>query len=146
MDAMHTILHPTDFTEPSQAAYRVACSLARDHHSRLVIVHVLELPVAALLGGGLIPGPVAEVAEVRAKLQRLRAEGVEVEHRLVEGDPAAEVVRLAGELHADLIVMGTHGRSGLSRLLLGSVAEHVLRRCCCPVVTVRALPSGEGGS
>jgi nucleotide-binding universal stress UspA family protein len=62
---------------------------------------------------------------------------VEHEHRLLYGDPASEIVRLAGEEQVDLIVMGTHGRTGLMRLLMGSVAEAVVRRAPCPVLTIR---------
>jgi nucleotide-binding universal stress UspA family protein len=79
----------------------------------------------------------------------MQAEGekVPVEHQLLfVGDPAAEILRVAQAVKADLIVLGTHGRTGLGRLLMGSVAEQVVRRAPCPVVTVKApLPQGGPG-
>src|SRR5205807_909314 len=78
--------------------------------------------------------------ELRGTLGRFQPPdpGMRVEHRLEEGDAAAEIVRVAQEIHCDLIVMGTHGRTGIGRLLLGSVAEQVLRRAPCAVLTVKA--------
>jgi universal stress protein A len=138
-----TILHATDFSESAGAAFRVACRLAREHQARLVLLHVVEPPAVAYAGGVILPGPAVEVEEIREKLGRLagQAHGLGVETRLVEGEPAPTIVRLALELACDLIVLGTHGRRGLARLVLGSVAEHVLRRAAFPVLTVR-----QGGS
>ena len=65
------------------------------------------------------------------------------EHRLLHGDPIGEIVRLAEQEHVDMIVMGTHGRTGLSRLLMGSVAEAVVRRADCPVLVVKHPVEGE---
>jgi predicted phosphoribosyltransferase/nucleotide-binding universal stress UspA family protein len=150
MPVFRTILHPTDFSESSRAAFALACSLARDHGGRLVVLHVLEVPVAAYLGGVLVPEPEAELKTVWAKLRELRPDdpAIEVEHRLLEGEPAAEILGLAEEIDCDLIVMGTHGRTGLTRLALGSVAETVLRKAPCPVLTIKvAAPNpGEGAS
>lgn len=87
-------------------------------------------------------------AELREKLRRLNAGeiGVRVRHRLVEGQPVDEILRLAKETGCDLIVMGTHGRTGLGRMLMGSVAEKVVRTASCPVVTVREpSPVAERG-
>ena len=83
--------------------------------------------------------------ELRARLQTLQSgePGVPVEYRLEAGDPATEVLRVAREVPCDLIVLGTHGRTGLTRLVLGSVAEEVLRKAPCPVLTVKAPPSTE---
>jgi nucleotide-binding universal stress UspA family protein len=76
---------------------------------------------------------------LRAQLQQVRPDAAQlpVDHRLVEGDAAAEILRLAAETHCDLIVMGTHGRTWLSRMLMGSVAEQVVRKAPCPVLTVK---------
>jgi nucleotide-binding universal stress UspA family protein len=141
MFPIRTILHATDFSEQSQHAFAAACSLARDHGSRLVVLYV-RAPSAAGYGemGPIVADPVWTPADVKAALDALHPPdpGVEVEYRVAEGEPAAEVVRLARVLAANLIVMGTHGRTGLGRLLLGSVAEAVLRRAPCPVLTVRA--------
>jgi nucleotide-binding universal stress UspA family protein len=139
MSLFRTILHATDFSESAGVAYRVACSLAREHQARLVLLHVVEPPAVAYAGGVILPGPATEVEEIREKLGELagQAHGLGVETRLVEGEPAPAIVRLASELKCGLIVLGTHGRRGLARLLMGSVAEHVLRKAPCPVLTVR---------
>jgi nucleotide-binding universal stress UspA family protein len=135
---IHTILHPTDFSDRSEHAFRVACALARDYDARLVVLHVDNLPLA-LYGDALaMPRPDDYQDRLREQLNDLRAPGVEVEHRLNEGNPVTEILGAAEEVNADLVVMGTHGRTGLGRLLMGSVAEQVLRQAPCPVLTVRA--------
>ena len=138
---IQTILHPTDFSQGSDPAFRLACSLARDHGSRVVVLYV-RAPATVAYGelGPIVPDPVWTPADVKAALAALHLPdpGVEAEYRVNEGEPAAEIIRLARELGANLIAMGTHGRSGLGRILLGSVAEAVLRRAPCPVLTLRA--------
>jgi nucleotide-binding universal stress UspA family protein len=136
-----TILHPTDLSEPSEAAYRVACAVARDHGARVVVAHVMTPPLHAYRDfGPLLPDPETVADEVRdsLRLQRPPRYGVPVEYRVCRGDAAGEIVALSEDLKCDLIVMGTHGRAGLKRLVLGSVAEAVLRRAPCPVLTVKA--------
>jgi nucleotide-binding universal stress UspA family protein len=138
---IRTILHPTDFSEQAQHAFAAACSLARDHGSRVVVLYV-RAPTVVAYGemGPIVPDPVWTPKDVKAALDALHLPdpGVEVEYRVAEGDPAAEIVRLAHVVAANLIVMGTHGRTGLGRFLMGSVAEAVLRRAPCPVLTLRA--------
>ena len=137
---MQTILHPTDFSEPSEHAFRLACALARDHGAGLVVVHVLGLPMGGYSDlAPLIPEPAEVERDLREKLRALRPPGtaVGVEHHLRRGDAADEIIRLAEETRANLIVMATHGRTGLGRLVLGSVAEAVLRRAPCPVLTLK---------
>jgi nucleotide-binding universal stress UspA family protein len=141
MLTLETILHPTDFSERSAYAFRLACSLARDHGARLIVMHILPPPqTVAYEAMPMLPmHPPTYRKELEAKLHNLKVpEGVEVEYRLEEGFASAEIVRLASELPCDLIVMGTHGRSGFGRFLLGSVAEQVLRKASCPVLTVKA--------
>jgi len=136
---IHTILHPTDFSEPSEFAFRLACSLARDYRAKLIVLHVVHLPVAVYGEGAVVANSPEYDEELRASLQRIEAPpGIELVHRLEEGVPAEEIVTVAGIVAADLIVMGTHGRRGLKRLLMGSVAEQVLRQAACPVLTVRS--------
>jgi nucleotide-binding universal stress UspA family protein len=138
MIGIHTILHPTDFSRTSAQAFAVATSLARDHGARLVLLHVAEEP-AFIDGTGLVPfDPVMYRSELLNKLDQLavRAPGVEVETRLAEGNPVSAVLRAAAEVQSDLIVMGTHGWTGLRRLLMGSVAEKVVRQAPCPVLSV----------
>lgn len=137
-----TILHPTDFSPPSGHAFQLACSLARDHDARLLVLHVIDQP--ALIYGGVMtapppPPPVEERKAAQEQLQKIRPTDpmVPVEHRLEVGDPVQWILEVAKERQCDLIVIGTHGRTGLARLLMGSVAERVLRGATCPVVTVK---------
>src|SRR4051794_15128968 len=133
------ILFPTDFSHLSDAALAHATTLARESGAALLIVHVEEPPIA--YGGGEmyygIPDP--DRSEVRRMLEAVVPTDPEVhyEHRLVMGDPADEIVKLAEEENVDLIVMATHGRTGFKRLLMGSVAEEVVRRSQCPVFTFK---------
>lgn len=139
MSPILTILHPTDFSESAEAAFSLATVLARQHGARIIVLHVYPPPlshaeaVARREGNG-----------YEADLWRLLDHYVapdpntRVEYRLVEGGPTAEIVRIAEEENCDLIVMGTHGRSGLARLVMGSVADGVSRGATgCPVLTVR---------
>jgi nucleotide-binding universal stress UspA family protein len=137
---IRTILHPTDFSDRSAYAYHLACALARDYGARLIVLSVYRPPATVYAEmGPLVAEPLDSMEEITEKLTRLKPEDLEgrVDHYVREGDPAAEIVRLAREAHCDLIVMGTHGRRGLSRLLMGSVAEAVLRKAPCPVLTVK---------
>ncbi len=143
MLAIRTILHPTDFSEYSDYAFRLASSLARDHGARLMVLHVLERPLLTYTGVMTAPPPPPPSAEqrqaVQEQLHRIKPPdpAIGVEHLLEEGDPATAILQVAQERRCELIVMGTHGRTGLGRLLMGSVAEQVVRNAPCPVLTVR---------
>jgi nucleotide-binding universal stress UspA family protein len=133
---IRTILHPTDFSPLARQALDVAAALAHDYQARLIVLYVHEPPLQM---GELVA---TEPPDYRASLMRdLQAQRpvtpVEVEHRLEEGPVADAIVRAAEQTQADLIVLGTHGRSGLGRVLLGSVAEQVLRKAPCLVLTVK---------
>ncbi|HWE39444.1 MAG TPA: universal stress protein [Isosphaeraceae bacterium] len=138
------VLHPTDFSALSEAATRLARALARDRGARLVLVHVVS--------GEVIPGSVSltlmalDNARDALEALRLRLDGPDlkypVDSRLCRGDAAGEILRVAEQEPCELIVMGSHGRSGFGRLLAGSVAESVLRRSPCPVLIVKP-PSPE---
>jgi nucleotide-binding universal stress UspA family protein len=148
MLAIKTILHPTDFSERSDFAFRLACALARDYGARLHVLHVGSGPVIVPVEGIVPPEPERYQEELTAKLQEMRAEApnIPVEHQLLfVGEPAAEILRVAQAIKSDLIVMGTHGRTGLGRLLMGSVAEQVVRQASCPVLTVKT-PQCQGSS
>jgi nucleotide-binding universal stress UspA family protein len=141
------IIFPTDFSEASHHALQWATSLARDSGAALVIVHVEEPPMA--YGGGEMYYPLDEPN--REHLQQSLSEVQPTDpmvpciHKLLSGDPAAAIAQVAESEGADLIVMGTHGRTGLTRLLMGSVAEAVVRKAPCPVLTVKqpaAIPAG----
>lgn len=139
------ILLATDYSPAGEQALKVATSLARDTGSRLIIAHVSESelhPVGELFNEEPKMSP-REIAQLEAI--QPTASSVEYEHRLLFGEPgsmemvkpADEILKLASEEHVDMIVIGTHGRSGLGRMLMGSVAEHVIRGAACPVVTVK---------
>jgi nucleotide-binding universal stress UspA family protein len=138
---IRTILHPTDFSTHSAYAFQIACALARDYHARLLVLHVWQ-PSAAASGDCIIPVLLDEEAVRRGLEEQLRNvrpadPGIPVEHQMLLGNPVAEILRLAGERFCDLIVMGTHGRRGLGRLLMGSVAEQVVRQAPCLVLTLK---------
>jgi nucleotide-binding universal stress UspA family protein len=140
MLAIKNILCATDFSESSDFAFRVACALARDYGARLVVLHVVTPPTMLYAEvGAFIPPPDEFNEPLREKLLQLqlRDKRVVVEHRLVEGEAAAAILAVAEGVKADVIVLGTHGRTGLARLVMGSVAEQVLRRAPCPVLTVK---------
>src|SRR5262245_44871065 len=139
---IHTILHPTDFSECSQCAFGTACALARDYGARLIVLHMIPVGTPEILNLVQLGGESTESIResVRSSLQRVQAPHpvIQVEHRLEDGDPAKGILRVAEESHAHLIVMGTKGRTGVARLLMGSVAEQVQRRATCPVLVVKA--------
>jgi len=133
------VVLPTDFSESSAEAGKVARSLARDMGARLIILHVA--PFDVLLNDMVVP---VDPRLYRDALEdeRRRADGPDLkypaESRLSRGDAAEEIIRTAAEVGCSLIVMGSHGRTGLNRLLVGSVAEHVMPRADCPVLIVKS--------
>jgi len=140
MMRLKTILHATDFSPQAEAAFQLASSLARDHMARLVVLHVAPVP-ANFTGEGMITPPVpTDLTSVRERLCQIGKDypSLAVHHLLSEGDPVTEIIATAKDNQSDMIVIGTHGRSGLSRLLLGSVAEQVVRKAPCAVVTIKA--------
>jgi nucleotide-binding universal stress UspA family protein len=136
---IRTVVHPTDFSDRSGYALPLAAALARDYHARLIVLHVMSRPVVAF-GNAVVPDdPEAVRAAAQKQLDGLPVPGgPAAERRLAEGDPVGVILNFAREAPADLIVMGTHGRTGLGRALMGSVAEHVVRAAPCPVLTVTA--------
>jgi nucleotide-binding universal stress UspA family protein len=139
IERIRKILFPTDLSPASNAVLRHATALARGNDASLLILHVEEPPLA--YGGGEVFYSAGEINTdaLQAMLDKVAPQdpAVKVERRLVIGDPASEIPRVAKEENVDLIVMGTHGRTGLLRLLMGSVAELVVRRAHCAVLTVR---------
>ena len=134
-----TILFPTDFSTASDAALVHAEALAKSSGASLLIVHVEEPPLA--YGGGELyyglPEPDSERIQKMLDDVRPRDPAVPFTHRLTMGDPAGEIVRIAADERAEMIVLGTHGRTGMTRLLMGSVAEAIVRRAPCPVLVYR---------
>ncbi|MDP6446208.1 MAG: universal stress protein [Pirellulaceae bacterium] len=141
------ILVPVDFSHAGDAALGLATALARDTGAKLVFVHAQE-PATAYGGGELYYGALdPSTDELQKMLARIEPTDSTVphEHRLISGDPAHAIVRLAEEESCDMIVMGTHGRTGLSRMLMGSVAEAVVRRAGCPVLTYKQPAAKSAG-
>ena len=142
MLTMKTILHPTDFSDHSKLAFDLACSLAQAFGAKLVLVFVAG-PIEPLSGLSLIPTFSEVNDDLQKKLNVLSPTDpkVTVMCHIRNGQAAEEILLQAKESKADMIVMGTHGRSGLGRLVMGSVAEEVLRNAVCPVVTVKMPPA-----
>lgn len=142
--SIKTILHPTDFSDRSNLAFHVACSLAQAYRANLVLLYVGG-PIEPLSSVSLIPTVDEAKDDLWKKLNTFSPDDpqVSVSRHIRNGQAAEEILQQAKESHADMIVMGTHGRTGLGRLLLGSVAEAVLRSAACPVVTVKLPPASE---
>jgi nucleotide-binding universal stress UspA family protein len=144
---LHRILAPTDFSKHSDNALRYAAAFAEKFGAEIILLHVVQdlswfVPEAVLVAGAMPATPIEQfVAAARTALQRvvdgLNLPGVAVRPEVVEGVPFDAIVRFAKDKEVDLIVMGTHGHTGLAHLLLGSVAEKVVRKAPCPVLTVR---------
>ena len=133
------VLFATDFSTISDSALRVATFLARALQATLVVVHVEEPPIAYGAGDMYYGVPDPNTTALRQMLAAIRPhdEEVPVEHLLLAGDPAQEITSAAKRDEAEMIVLASHGRSGIYRFLMGSVAEQVLRQATCPVVTIK---------
>ena len=151
---LRSILLPTDFSECASHALSYATELARDAGAKIVCVHVIE-PVMPTVGytGITEPLPIADISEqmedsATRELPKIagceECSGLEVEEVIAHGDPATEIVRAATEHGVDLIVISSHGRTGLGRILFGSTAEAVVRHAPCPVLVVKPPPEKEG--
>lgn len=151
MISLKKILVPTDFSDFSQRALEFALSLADEFRSKVYVMHVWDMPMTSSL---LPPEPYPELVLTEEQkageehlvkvANELKASGFDAEPVFVFGKPYMEIVRAARELEADLIVLGSHGRSGISHLVLGSVAEKVVRLAPCPVFTVKLpLPAAR---
>jgi nucleotide-binding universal stress UspA family protein len=143
---MKKILHPSDFSSASRPAFKKALALAKKDRATLDVLHVMTpispMPGSVYASPGTYDAWAAAMTEsARASMERLlkqaRAAGVNATSAIVMGAPADRIVSAARTRRAGLIVMGTHGRSGLSRFLLGSVASRVIAAAPCPVLTVR---------
>ncbi len=131
------ILCPIDFSAGSEAALAYASTLAKESGAELHLVYVYEETIAYTEGlGSYVPPADLEPDKERLKNTRPTTD-VPCRHEFIIGHPADALVDYATNNHIDLIVMGTHGRTGLSRLLMGSVAEAIVRRAPCPVLTMK---------
>jgi nucleotide-binding universal stress UspA family protein len=146
MIRLKKILFPTDFSETSQEAAHYAISFAREFKAKAYILHVVNQKVFT---EGLNMPRVVSVEELEKEMteearRRLKtlipaeeAEGVDMESVIRKGEPFLEIIRFAKEEDVDLIVIGTHGRSGFEHIIFGSTAEKVVRKAPCPVLSVR---------
>jgi universal stress protein A len=156
MQHIERILVPTDFGAASDAALRYARALAAQFGAAINLVHVFEEPLASgtFMGDGIVTMPHdlrdALKRAAREQLDKRHAEHAQAlplsTHDLLTGPAAKRIVERAKELDADLIVMGTHARGGLSHLLMGSVAENVVRTAKCPVLTTHEPESEEAAA
>jgi nucleotide-binding universal stress UspA family protein len=143
---LERILAPTDFSECSAQAVEYACELGARFQAQVQLLHVVESPMLAVPSPG-APLPASLLAEAEAaaarELERFGAGrgDVRIERRVIRGTPFVEIIRSARNERIDLVVIGTHGRGGIEHILIGSVAERVVRKAPCPVLVVR--PEGH---
>ncbi|HYA89067.1 MAG TPA: universal stress protein [Nitrospirota bacterium] len=145
-----TILFPTDFSQGARAAMDHAISLAKDYQSKLILLYVIQdISIAEwYIPSSLSATDLMEDMQ-KSAMNEMDKWGAEVsqtvkdvEKMVVRGVPFVEIIKTAKERHADLIVIGTHGRTGIDHMLFGSTAEKVVRKAACPVLTVR-IPGRE---
>jgi universal stress protein A len=156
MVTIHRILAATDFSEYSKEAVKTAIYFGKSFGADLYLVHVFE-PAYVSPGGVLLsvlPEEVhtwvkelreEETRKLNAAAEEARKEIPRVETLFKTGMPFVEIIKAAEEIPADLIILGTHGRTGLAHVLLGSVAERVVRKASCPVLTIRPKALTTGG-
>ena len=146
MIRMNNILVPTDFSDYSSLALEYGLSFARDYKARLILLHVIEDPFYPSNGAtfGFNVEEFFRRMEEEASKRMLELvpsdieKEVEVERVTIRGTPFLEIIRAAREKQVDMIVLATHGRTGLAHVLMGSVTEKVVRKAPCPVLVVRS--------
>jgi len=146
MKHIRRILHPSDFSRACGAAFTKAVEMAKVNRAELLVLHVLS-PVVPMMGDGYMSPQLYEQIESSARteaqkqldrlLARAKKAGARAKGLLASGTPHEQITRLARSKKADLVVIGTHGRTGLARFFLGSVASRVVSTATCPVLTVR---------
>jgi nucleotide-binding universal stress UspA family protein len=146
MSRIRRILHPTDFSRASSAAYRRAVDMAKGNRAELLLVHVLTPAVPVVADGYVSPQVYEDMANASraygqkhldALVRKAKQAGARARGLLLEGVPHERIAQAARSRKADLVVIGTHGRTGFAKLFLGSVASRVLAVAPCPVLTVR---------
>jgi nucleotide-binding universal stress UspA family protein len=146
MSRIRRILHPTDFSKASSGAYKRAVDMAKGNRAELLLVHVLAPAVPMMADGYISPKVYEDMVNVTRAygqkhlatlVRKAKQAGVRVNGLLLEGVPHERIAQAARSRKADLVVIGTHGRTGLAKLFLGSVASRVLAMAPCPVLTVR---------
>ena len=144
MNGVKTVLVATDFSENAHQAVDAAIQVAKTFGARIELVHAFQTPVPivspyeVVVPDGFLEQARAAAAEnLKAVAEKITSEGITVKSHLTEVPAAPAIARLAEELHADLVVMGTRGNTGLKHVLLGSVAERTIRLSPCSVLTVK---------
>jgi nucleotide-binding universal stress UspA family protein len=141
-----SILCPVDFSESSDHALHYAVALAQAYQAGLHLLHVVQPPLMTVPGDPLVPEFSSEVLEDIASAAQRRLDEIaettgtdvpEVTTQIATGSAFMEIVTIARDRNIDLIVLGTHGRTGLAHVMIGSVAEKVVRKAPCPVLTVK---------
>jgi nucleotide-binding universal stress UspA family protein len=147
------VLVPMDFSATADRALAYAIALGQQLHARLTLLHVLDMTPVTM--DEMPPGMTATYLDdletdaqhlLQASRERVQRAGLQGESLLVQGTPTQTIVDTAGEQEVDLIIMGTHGRTGLAHVFLGSVAEHVVRHGPCPVLVIRRAPDTSAPS
>ncbi|HKT80934.1 MAG TPA: universal stress protein [Vicinamibacterales bacterium] len=155
MKRIRSVLFATDLSNASNAAFAAAIALAGRYRASLTVLHVISPLIPLVPEQTLAVGAWRDIEnETRvwatrriAKLvERARRVGVQAVGRIVDGEPATQIVRAARASKTGVLVIGTHGRTGVSRLLLGSVAQRVVGAASCPVLTVRSRSTGSSSN
>ena len=141
------VLVPIDFSATADRALAYAIALAQQLQARLTLLHVLDITPVTMdeMTAGVVTTYLDDLETdaqhlLQASRERVQRAGLQGESLLVQGTPTQTIIDTAGEQGVDLIIMGTHGRTGLAHVFLGSVAEHVVRQGPCPVLVVRRAP------
>lgn len=143
-NSIKRILYPTDFSEASQEALKYALFLAKSFSAHLLLLHLVEPVYTTAIAGdslelvGQLESRIEEDAQKKLQEISNQVKYEKIEALVLRGRAFSGIIETTKEKTIDLIVMGTHGRSGLSHLLMGSTAEKVVRKSSCPVLTVKA--------
>jgi nucleotide-binding universal stress UspA family protein len=136
MAMLKKILAPTDFSELSGEGVRYACQLAKEVGAQVIVMNIIVLDETNTVGKGEIDAHKQRLTEFVAKTVAHHGADVKLREVVVVGQPYSAIVDCAENEHIDLVVMSSHGRSGLSRMLIGSVTDRLLRAAKCPVLVV----------
>ncbi len=145
MSEFKKILVPIDFSDVSNRAFFTAVDLAKSLGASLYVVHIVQIHPSSIPESGKVNMDEIEAAEEKKanesldKLIEQHGEELEISRSLLHGDPVTQINKMVKEAHADMIVMGTHGRTGVAHLMMGSVAESVLRNAEVPVMCVKGV-------
>lgn len=147
MKSIRKLLVPTDFSQNAAVALEMAIHIARAFDAEIILLHVIESPSvtlksvknpALLLKGYLEAAKARAMQETKKTQETIQQRGnFRTKTEFVEGTPFVEIIRAAKNYKVDMIVMGTHGRTGTSHAIIGSTAEKVVRKASCPVLTVK---------